>query len=60
MFIRSTYAGHDRSRNGAGEGDGGEGTSRTIVRFILGMPRKEWARRIELEIESMWLIHFLN
>lgn len=52
MHIRTTFASHPRSRNGAGEGDGGEGTSRTIVRFILGQPRKDWERRIQLEMES--------
>lgn len=52
MLIRTTWASHPRSRDGAGEGDGGAGTSRTIVRFILGQPRKEWERRINLEMES--------
>ncbi|KZT02672.1 glycosyltransferase family 31 protein [Laetiporus sulphureus 93-53] len=51
MLIRSSWASHQRSRDGAGEGDGGVGTSRTIVRFILGQPRKEWQRRIMLENE---------
>ena len=54
MLIRSTFASHARSRNGAGEGDGGEGTSRTIVRFVLGQPRKDWERRIMLEMESKY------
>src|SRR6266403_568718 len=36
MLIRSTWAIHHRSRKGAGHGDGGDGTSRTIVRFIMG------------------------
>lgn len=52
MLIRSTYASHPRSRNGAGDGDGGVGTSRTVVRFIMGKPRKDWERRIQLEMES--------
>ena len=52
QLIRSTWAGHKRSRYGAGEGDGGFGTSRTIVRFILGVPSKDWERRIMLEMES--------
>ncbi|TCD71562.1 hypothetical protein EIP91_008943 [Steccherinum ochraceum] len=51
MYIRSTWASHARSRNGAGRGDGGEGTSRTVVRFVLGLPRKDWERRIQLEME---------
>ena len=51
MLIRSTWATHDRSRNGAGVGDGGNGTSRTLVRFILGQPRKSWERRVQLEMD---------
>ncbi|OSX67539.1 glycosyltransferase family 31 protein [Postia placenta MAD-698-R-SB12] len=51
MLIRSSWASHQRSRAGAGEGDSAAGTSRTVVRFILGQPRKEWARRIRLEME---------
>ncbi|PVF94572.1 hypothetical protein CPB86DRAFT_876334 [Serendipita vermifera] len=45
MFIRTTYANHERSRVD-------NGTSRTIVRFILGKPRPEWERRIQLEAET--------
>ncbi|CAL1695729.1 unnamed protein product [Somion occarium] len=52
MSIRLTYASHARSREGAGKGDGGLGTSRTIIRFILGQPRKDWERRIQLEIDK--------
>lgn len=51
MLIRTTWATHPRSRNGAGVGDGGRGTSRTVVRFILGQPRKGWERRIQTEME---------
>ncbi|KAF5390338.1 hypothetical protein D9757_002969 [Collybiopsis confluens] len=51
-LVRSTWASHPRSREGAGAGDDGIGTSRTIVRFILGQPRKDWERRIELEMEE--------
>ncbi|OCH96129.1 hypothetical protein OBBRIDRAFT_787579 [Obba rivulosa] len=51
MLIRSTWASHPRSREGAVGGDGGVGTSRTVVRFIMGQPRKEWERRIKLEQE---------
>ncbi|KAH7916449.1 glycosyltransferase family 31 protein [Hygrophoropsis aurantiaca] len=51
MLIRTTWAGHPRSRNGAGAGDDGKGTSRTLVRFILGQPRKGWERRIQTEME---------
>ncbi|KAI0322630.1 hypothetical protein OF83DRAFT_1254585 [Amylostereum chailletii] len=52
MMIRTTWANHPRSRNGAGAGDSGDGTSRTIVRFVLGQPRKSWDRRIRLEMEQ--------
>jgi hypothetical protein len=52
MLIRSTWASHRRSRNGAGDGDGGAGTSRTIVRFIMGHPRKTWDRRVRVEMEG--------
>lgn len=45
MFVRTTFAGHNRSRVD-------DGTSRTIVRFILGKPRPDWERRIQLEAES--------
>ena len=52
MLVRSTWASHIRSRNGAGEGDGGLGTSRTVVRFIVGRPRSSWEKRLQLEAES--------
>ncbi|KAF8078648.1 glycosyltransferase family 31 protein [Lyophyllum atratum] len=52
MLVRTTWASHPRSRDGAGEGDDGVGTSRTIVRFILGQPLKDWERRIKLEMET--------
>lgn len=52
MLIRSTWASHRRSRNGAGDGDGGAGTSRTIVRFIMGQPRKTWERRVRVEMQG--------
>lgn len=55
MLIRSTWANHPRSRNGAGHGDGGAGTSRTIVRFIMGQPRKTWDRRVRVEMEGACL-----
>ncbi|KAL6309931.1 hypothetical protein BKA93DRAFT_722295 [Sparassis latifolia] len=51
MLIRSTWASHPRSREGADDSDAGLGTSRTVVRFILGQPCKEWERRIKLEME---------
>ena len=51
MLVRTTWASHPRSRDGAGSGDDGLGTSRTIVRFILGQPRKDWERRVKLEME---------
>lgn len=51
MLIRTTWATHPRSRNGAGTGDDGRGTSRTVVRFILGQPRKGWERRIQTEMK---------
>ncbi|KAI0375052.1 hypothetical protein BV20DRAFT_934269 [Pilatotrama ljubarskyi] len=52
MYVRSTWANHVRSREGAGAGDGGVGTSRTVVRFILGQPRKDWERRVQLEMDT--------
>ncbi len=51
-LIRSTWASHDRSRNGAGDGDDGMGTSRTVIRFILGQPGRDWERQIKLEMDS--------
>ncbi|KAI4523049.1 glycosyltransferase family 31 protein [Schizophyllum commune Loenen D] len=51
MLVRTTWASHPSSREGAGDGDGGEGTSRTVVRFILGQPRKDWEQQIRLEME---------
>ena len=53
-LIRDTYASHPRSRNGAGAGDGGVGTSRTIVRFVMGKPRKDLERKVQLEMESAY------
>ncbi|KAL1951883.1 hypothetical protein VTO73DRAFT_1032 [Trametes versicolor] len=52
MYVRSTWAQHVRSREGAGDGDGGVGTSRTIVRFVMGQPRKEWERQVQLEMDT--------
>jgi len=52
MLMRTTWASHPRSRDGAGQGDDGLGTSRTIVRFVLGQPRRDWERRVKLEMES--------
>jgi hypothetical protein len=52
MMVRSTWASHKKSRQGSGIGDGGIGTSRTIVRFILGQPSREWDRRVKLEMEG--------
>ncbi|KAF9478540.1 hypothetical protein BDN70DRAFT_879886 [Pholiota conissans] len=51
MLVRTTWASHPRSRDGAGAGDDGAGTSRTIVRFVLGQPLKDWERRVKLEME---------
>ncbi|KAF7320361.1 Glycosyltransferase family 31 protein [Mycena kentingensis (nom. inval.)] len=51
-LVRTTWANHAHSRNGAGEGDGGLGTSRTVVRFVMGEPKKDWERRIRLEMET--------
>ncbi|KAJ7706209.1 hypothetical protein B0H17DRAFT_1036189 [Mycena rosella] len=51
-LVRTTWANHARSRDGAGDGDGGLGTSRTIVRFVMGEPRKDWERRVRLEMET--------
>jgi len=52
MLVRTTWASHARSRGGAGAGDDGVGTSRTVVRFVMGQPRKDWERRIKLEMEA--------
>ncbi|OCB90095.1 hypothetical protein A7U60_g2653 [Sanghuangporus baumii] len=52
MLVRSTWANHERSRNGAGAGDGGRGTSRTIVRFVVGKSGSSWEKRIQLEAET--------
>lgn len=52
MLIRNFWASHERSRNGAGTRDDGVGTSRTVVRFILGKPTSTWEKRIQLETES--------
>jgi len=51
MLVRSTWASHPRSRDGASSADDGAGTSRSIVRFIIGQPRKAWERRIKLEMD---------
>ncbi|KAJ7244774.1 hypothetical protein B0H12DRAFT_1188042 [Mycena haematopus] len=51
-LVRTTWASHLRSRNGAGDGDGDLGTSRTIVRFVMGEPKKEHERRVRLEMET--------
>ncbi|KAJ3991119.1 DNA polymerase phi-domain-containing protein [Lentinula boryana] len=51
-LVSPTWASHPRSKEGAGDGDDGVGTSRTIVRFILGQPRKDWERRTQLEMED--------
>lgn len=58
MLIRSTYASHQRSREGGAGGDEGLGTSRTIVRFILGQPSREWDRRVQLEMEGMVILFY--
>jgi hypothetical protein len=50
MLVRTTWASHPRSRDGANPGDGGTGTSRTIVRFILGQSSKD-SDRVKLEME---------
>ncbi|KAG8748454.1 hypothetical protein FRC10_003587 [Ceratobasidium sp. 414] len=49
QLIRSTWASHESSRGGASGKQGLNSTSRTVVRFILGQPRKDWERRIKLE-----------
>jgi hypothetical protein len=51
-LIRTSWASHIRSRNGALDDDQGDGTSRTIVRFVIGQPKKDYERRIQLEMES--------
>lgn len=52
QLIRSTWASHPRSRGGASPEYGQNNTSRTVVRFILGQPRKDWERRIRLEQQA--------
>ncbi|CAE6457303.1 unnamed protein product [Rhizoctonia solani] len=52
QLIRSTWASHPRSRGGASPEYGLNNTSRTVVRFILGQPRKDWERRIRLEQQA--------
>lgn len=52
MIARTTWASHARSRAGAYPGDGGRGTSRLIVRFVIGRPRKEFAQRVRMEQET--------
>jgi hypothetical protein len=54
MLIRNTWASHVRSRNGAGFGDAGNGTSRTVVRFIMGKPAKAYEASVAMEMESMY------
>ena len=58
MLVRTTWASHPRSRDGASPGDGGMGTSRTIVRFILGQPSKDWEHRVRLEVERKFALAF--
>lgn len=53
QLVRSTWASHPRSRGGASPEYGLNNTSRTVVRFILGQPRKDWERRIRLEQQGM-------
>jgi hypothetical protein len=60
MLVRTTWASHPRSRRGSAGGDDGTGTSRTLVRFIVGQPRKDWERRIKLEMESEYLFLFTS
>ncbi|KAG9099485.1 hypothetical protein FS749_001166 [Ceratobasidium sp. UAMH 11750] len=52
QLIRSTWASHERSRGGTSGEQGLNNTSRTVVRFILGQPRKDWERRIKLEQQA--------
>jgi hypothetical protein len=52
MLIRSTWAAQNRSRNGAGAGDAGNGTSRMVVRFVMGKPAKEYEAMVAMEMES--------
>lgn len=50
-MVRDSFASHPRSRNGAGLGDHGAGTSKTIVRFIIGRPRRSMQRQVDLEMQ---------
>ncbi|CAE6385861.1 unnamed protein product [Rhizoctonia solani] len=61
QLIRSTWASHPRSRGGASPEYGLNNTSRTVVRFILGQPRKDWERRIRLEQQGeLWTWGFFR
>ncbi|KDN43635.1 hypothetical protein RSAG8_06012, partial [Rhizoctonia solani AG-8 WAC10335] len=51
QLIRSTWASHPKSRGGVGEKSDREGTSRTVVRFIVGAPNPSVARKLGLENE---------
>ncbi|CAE6429062.1 unnamed protein product [Rhizoctonia solani] len=51
QLIRSTWASHPRSRGGADGQSNLEGTSRTVVKFIVGAPSPSVERRLRLENE---------
>lgn len=51
QLIRSTWASHPRSRGGVDGKSGLEGTSRTVVRFIVGAPSPDLKDKLDLENE---------
>ncbi|QRW20851.1 glycosyltransferase family 31 protein [Rhizoctonia solani] len=51
QLIRSTWASHPRSRGGVDGHSDLEGTSRTVVKFIIGAPSPSAERRLRLENE---------
>lgn len=51
QLIRSTWASHPRSRGGVDGKSGLEGTSRTVVRFIIGTPSPSLKDKLDLENE---------
>ncbi|CAE7182361.1 unnamed protein product [Rhizoctonia solani] len=51
QLIRSTWASHPKSRGGVDGKSNREGTSRTVVRFIVGAPSPSVERKLGLENE---------
>ncbi|CAE6473063.1 unnamed protein product [Rhizoctonia solani] len=51
QLVRSTWASHPKSRGGVDGKSDREGTSRTVVRFIVGAPSPSVERKLGLENE---------